>query len=634
MFTNNIKINLLTHLIILILISFILIEKITLLEGVLITIIYLLLIVLQVFLSYKYIEKSTVVKRISEENRAQDIKYQSAEDNSSNGILVILGGVVVECNALAVEYFSCKNKQELLNAPISKYIPEFQEDGKKSDVKSREMIRLAIKYGAYKFGWKWIQVGGQELYSEITLHKTEFDAKNALHIVLRDVSEQREARMELQREKSKLYHIANHDYLTGLPNRLLFKDKLEQSIKNAKNRGKKLALFSIDLDHFRGINDSLGHDIGDSVLNVVTRRLNDVIEYKDILSRLGGDEFTIIQEDSFIEGSSRLLAHKILEILKLPIVIEEHTLYLSSSIGISIYPDDALSVKSLLKYSDSAMYRVKEDGRNNFQYYSSEMTEMAFEKIIMEANLRESLKNEDFIVHYQAQVNGESNKLIGMEALVRWEHPSVGIVRPDSFLPLTISTGMIIELDMFVMRTAMKQIRKWYDSGFNPGIMSMNVSIGQLQEQNFAKTFKSLMDETGCKPEWLELEVTECQIMTNPEEAIRVLNAIKEMGVNLAIDDFGTGYSSLAYLKKLPIDKLKIDQVFIRDLPHDEEDVGITKAVIALAKSLNFNVIAEGVETEAQRGFLVENGCKNIQGYLYSKPIPSNEMEILVREGF
>ena len=463
----------------------------------------------------------------------------------------------------------------------------------------------------YKFEWKWIQADEEEIYSE-----------------------KREARIELQREKSKLYYVANHDYLTGLPNRLLFKEKLEQSMKKAKNRGKKLALFSIDLDYFREINDSLGHDVGDSVLNIVTRRLNDVIKDSDILSRLGGDEFTIIQENLFAEGSSRLLAHKILEILKLPIVIENHTLYISSSIGISIYPDDTISAKNLLKYSDSAMYKVKKEGRNNFQYYSSEMTEMAFEKIVMEASLRESLKNEDFVVYYQAQVDGELNKLIGMEALVRWNHPNIGLVGPEKFLPLSISTGMIIELDRFVMRTAMTQVRKWYENGLNPGVISMNVSMNQLQEQDFALLFKSLIDETGCKPEWLELEVTEGQIMTNPQEAIKVLNAISDMGVELAIDDFGTGYSSLAYLKKLPINKLKIDQVFIRDLPYDEEDVGITKAVIALGKSLNFKVIAEGVETEAQRDFLVENGCKEIQGYFYSKPIPADEMQTLLREGF
>ncbi len=632
MFSNNVKINILIHSTMLVLISFAFLGKISSMDAAYAFTIYISLVALHTFLTRRYVEKSNA-KGSLQENRAKDLKYQSAEDNSSNAVLIIVDGVIVECNAQAVEYFSSKVKENLMDSPIMKYVPEFQEDGEKSHVKAREMIKMAMKYGAYKFMWKWIQLSGEEVYSELTLHKMKIDGKNALHLIIRDVSEKREAEMELQREKNRLHYVANHDYLTGLPNRLLFKEKLEKSMKDAKIRGKKLALFSIDLDHFKEINDSLGHDVGDMVLKVVTRRLNDVIDNRDVLSRLGGDEFTIIQENSFVESSSRLLARKILEVLQLPIVVEEHTLYLSSSIGVSVYPDDSSSVGDLLKYADSAMYRVKEEGRNGFGYYSSEMTEMAFERIIMEASLRESLQNENFVVHYQPQVNGESNELTGMEALVRWAHPVIGLVHPAEFLPLTISTGMIIELDKFVMRTAMAQATKWHKEGLNPGVMAMNISMNLLREKSFAHMFKSLMDETGCKPEWLELEVTEGQIMSNPEEAIKVLNEINDMGVELAVDDFGTGYSSLAYLKKLPLSKLKIDQIFIRELPYDEEDAGITKAVIALGESLNLKVIAEGVETEAQRDFLVEHGCKNIQGYLYGKPMPVDEMETLIKEG-
>ncbi len=451
--------------------------------------------------------------------------------------------------------------------------------------------------------------------------------------ILEGLDDKKRIKKELHKQRQQIYYIANHDYLTGLPNRLLFSEKLEASMEKAKLRGKRLALFSVDLDYFKEINDSLGHEVGDKVLTVITKRLNDVIGDKDTLSRIGGDEFTIIKEESVVQESSRLLAQKILEILKLPIVIDKHTLYVSGSIGISIYPDDSSSAADLLKYSDSAMYRVKEEGRNNFQYYNSEMTEKAFERVVMEASLRESLKNGDFVVYYQAQVDGKTDTLVGMEALVRWNHPSLGIVSPAKFLALSVSTGMILDLDKFVMKTAMTQVAKWYEKGLNPGVMAMNLSIKQLQEKDFATSFKVLMEETGCKAEWLELEITEDQIMINPEEAIKVLNKISKLGVALAVDDFGTGYSSLSYLKKFPIDKLKIDQIFVRDLPYDEEDVGITKAVIALAKSLNLKVIAEGVETEAQRDFLIEHGCNNIQGYLYSKPIPAQEMEIIVALG-
>jgi len=280
------------------------------------------------------------------------------------------------------------------------------------------------------------------------------------------------------------------------------------------------------------------------------------------------------------------------------------------------------------------MYKAKDEGRNNFQYYNATMTELAFERVVMETSLRSALKNEEFVVYFQPQVNAATNKIIGMEALVRWQHPTMGIVSPDKFIPLAESTGLIIELDRYVMRTAMTQIVQWHKEGLTPGILAMNLAVKQLEREDFLSIFKELMDETNCKPELLELEVTEGQIMMHPEEAIVKLKEISDLGIELAVDDFGTGYSSLAYLKRLPIDKLKIDQAFIHDLPDDEEDAGITKAVIALAKSLNLKVIAEGVETEEQRDFLVKNGCENIQGYFYSKPVSANEFENILRNGF
>jgi len=279
------------------------------------------------------------------------------------------------------------------------------------------------------------------------------------------------------------------------------------------------------------------------------------------------------------------------------------------------------------------MYKAKDEGRNNYQYYNATMTELAFQRVVMETSLREALQKREFVVYYQPQVNATNSTFIGMEALVRWEHPTMGLVSPAKFIPLAESTGIIIELDRIVMRTAMTQIAKWYKDGLNPGILAMNLAVKQLQQAGFIQMFKNLMKETECKAQWIALEVTEGQIMTNPEEAITVLRQISDLGIELAIDDFGTGYSSLAYLKRLPIDKLKIDQAFVRDLPDDEDDAGITKAVIALAKSLNLKVIAEGVETKEQKDFIVENGCENIQGYYYSKPIPANELEVLLKSG-
>lgn len=452
--------------------------------------------------------------------------------------------------------------------------------------------------------------------------------------VSRDITGHLNIQKELIQQKNNLNYQAHHDTLTGLPNRALFNDRLEQAIETAKRNKTKIAVLFIDLDHFKEINDSLGHDIGDEILKTVSIRLKEIVRDEDTVARLGGDEFTVVLKELSQMHDAPLIAKKILNSLSEAFTIHTHTLYVSCSIGISIYPDDGISAKNLLKFADSAMYKAKEEGRNNYQYYDSTMTELAFERVIMETSLRTALKNNEFVVFYQPQVNGITNKLIGMEALIRWQHPSMGLVSPAKFLPLAESTGLIVELDKLVMKTAISQLSLWYKAGLNPGILAMNLTVKQLKKDDFIETLQNLIQETTCNPSWLELEITEGQIMTNPNEAIKVLQQISDTGIELAIDDFGTGYSSLTYLKRLPLDKLKIDQTFVRNLPNDEEDAAIAKAVIALGRSLNLKVIAEGVETKIQRDFLVENGCKNIQGYFYSKPIPASEIEILLNNSF
>ena len=476
---------------------------------------------------------------------------------------------------------------------------------------------------------------GKNRYIELSASPLFDKDKSCIGIIesARDITDHLMVQNELKEQKNILDFQAHHDVLTGLPNRVLFNDRLGQAIQIAKRNKTNVALLFIDLDHFKEINDSLGHAVGDEILKTVTSRLEKTIRDEDTVARLGGDEFTVILEDLTQAQDASFIANKILKTLSRAMNVDDNVLYVSSSIGISIYPDDGVSSLDLLKYADSAMYKAKDEGRNNFQYYNSSMTELAFERVLMETSLRAALKNGEFIVYYQPQVNGNTNRLIGMEALVRWQHPTMGLVTPAKFIPLAETTGLIVELDRIVMKTAMTQIAQWYKDGLNPGVLSMNLAIKQLQEKDFIQMLKSLMKETGCKAQWIELEVTEGQIMTNPDEAIKILKQISELGIELAVDDFGTGYSSLAYLKRLPIDKLKIDQAFVRDLPDDEEDAGITRAVIALAKSLNLRIIAEGVETKEQRDFLVENGCNNIQGYYYSKPIPGDKMEIIIKNG-
>ncbi len=477
---------------------------------------------------------------------------------------------------------------------------------------------------------------GKDRFIELSASPLFDKDENCIGIIesARDITKHLNTQSELIEQKSILDHQAHHDSLTGLPNRALFHDRLEKAIETAKRNQKKIALLFIDLDHFKEINDSLGHNFGDEILKTVSSRLQEVIRDKDTVARLGGDEFTVVLEDLVHAQDASLIAKKILDTLSKSFLIDANTIYISCSIGISVYPDDGGSSVDLLKFADSAMYKAKDEGRNNFQYYNSTMTELAFERVVMETSLRSALENEEFIVYYQPQVNGAKDKLIGMEALVRWQHPTMGIVSPAKFIPLAESTGLIVELDRYVMKTAMTQLSQWYKDGLNPGVLAVNLAVKQLKKDDFIDTLQNLIEETGCKPAWLEMEVTESQVMRNPEEAIKTLQKISDIGIELAVDDFGTGYSSLAYLKRLPIDKLKIDQAFIQDLLDDEEDAAIAKAVIALAKSLNLRVIAEGVETKEQRDFIVANGCENIQGYFYSKPVPADEFENILRNGF
>ncbi|MBN2895742.1 MAG: EAL domain-containing protein [Campylobacterales bacterium] len=421
--------------------------------------------------------------------------------------------------------------------------------------------------------------------------------------------------------RDSLRHQAEHDVLTGLPNRVLFLDRLQQAIKTATRQQERIGVLFLDLDHFKQINDSLGHDAGDELLRQVTGSLQRCVRSSDTVARLGGDEFTIILDKISKNDAISDVISKIMQELTQPHRIAEQEYYTACSIGIAIFPDDGHSAEELLKNADAAMYRAKAEGRNTYQFYTYDMTARALARISMESALRQALANDEFLLYYQPQVDAAQRKLVGLEALVRWSHPLQGMIAPGTFIPLAEETGLIIALDQWVMRHAMEQMCIWKKSGYTLPKISINLSVLQLGNIHFTQTFAQMLDQTGCKAEWIELELTESQIMKNPDVAIAHLRTITEMGVTLAIDDFGTGYSSLAYLKRLPIHKLKIDLSFIRDLAHDEEDREITRTIIAMARNLSLEVIAEGVETPQQRDFLIEHGCEQIQGYLYSPPL-------------
>ena len=446
----------------------------------------------------------------------------------------------------------------------------------------------------------------------------------------KDNTQRKKTENALFEQKNILHYQAHHDALTGLPNRVLFLDRLEQAMQKEKRHKKGLALFFIDLDKFKDINDSLGHAVGDMVLKLIAKRLSGTLRNEDTVARLSGDEFTIIAEELTEPEDASLLAEKILKVLSESMYINDHILYVSGSIGISLYPQDATDTDDLLKYADTAMYKAKKEGRNNFQFYSSDMTKFALERMAMKISLQKSIDNEEFIIYYQPQINTCSDSLVGVEALVRWQHPTMGVLTPDTFIPLAEEMGMIMEIDQWVMETAMKQISEWYGSGLNPGVLALNISMKQLERKDFLFILTESIETCHFDPKWLELEITEGQMMRKPEEVIATLDQINYLDIGISIDDFGTGYSSLSLLKRLPIKRLKIDRSFIKDIPNDEEDIAIVQAVIAIAGSLKLDLIAEGVETSEQRDFLINNGCVNIQGYYYSCPVPAEEMRIML----
>lgn len=429
---------------------------------------------------------------------------------------------------------------------------------------------------------------------------------------------------EIQSQHDEMQKIATHDSLTGLPNRLLFLDRLEHGIEQASRHRNSLYVLFLDLDRFKEVNDTYGHETGDKLLHKISFLLKSIVRKEDTISRLGGDEFTIILQEVDAKYISRI-TKKIIEKMQEKIIIDGKNIYTTFSIGISKYPEDGSNSEMLLRNADTAMYKAKEMGKNQYQFYNKQMTELAIQRSTLENNIRIALEKDEFTPYFQAKIDGRTGKVIGMEALARWIHPELGFISPDTFIPLAEDTGLIVPIDKYMMKKTISIIKEWHKEGMSTGKLSLNLSMKQLESSSCLENLENFLSYFALEAKYLDLEVTESQIMENPEKSIQILSKIRNLGISISIDDFGTGYSSLAYLKLLPIDQLKIDKAFIDDLPHDENDVAIVRAIIALAKSLNLSIIAEGVETKEQRDFLVKEGCPNIQGYYYSKPIPEND---------
>jgi len=440
-----------------------------------------------------------------------------------------------------------------------------------------------------------------------------------------------EERIRQQAEET-INHLAYYDALTGLPNRALFNDRLAMALVQAQRHQRKLAVLFLDLDRFKTINDTLGHAMGDRLLQGVAQRLTSCVREGDTVARLGGDEFMLLLPGiEHVEDVAKIV-QRVLEVLKPSFNFDGQEFHITSSIGIALYPNDSEDAEALLKNADTALHRAKEQGRNNYQFYIPSMNATSFERLILENNLRRALERKEFVLYYQPQVSLLTKRIVGMEALLRWQHPELGLVPPRKFIPLAEETGLIGSLGEWVLQTACAQNKAWQEVGFPPLRVAVNLSAHLFRQQGLVETVARVLKETRLNPHYLELEVTEGTLMENAEATVSTLRKLKEMGVHLSIDDFGTGYSSLSYLRRFPIDTLKIDQSFVWDISSDPDDATIARLIIAMAHSLKLKVVAEGVETEEQLSFLRFHQCDELQGYLFSKPVPAEAFTQLLQE--
>ncbi|HQW38854.1 MAG TPA: EAL domain-containing protein, partial [Usitatibacteraceae bacterium] len=432
--------------------------------------------------------------------------------------------------------------------------------------------------------------------------------------------------------QQRIQHLAYHDNLTGLPNRGLLQDRLAHSIARADRTGRKVAVLFIDLDNFKNINDTLGHDVGDELLRHVARRLGECVRAGDTIARQGGDEFIVLLDNLEDGRGASVVAQKILNSLRAAFPLGGTEQHVSGSVGIAVYPEDGKDAQTLMKNADTAMFHGKGIGKNTYQYFTAQMNIAVKRRMTLESALRRAVMQKDFVLHYQPQVNLDTGEIVAVESLVRWKTEDSGTVMPGDFIPLAEETGLINEIGEWVLREACRQNREWQARGLAPRRMAVNLSARQFADKAFLDTVTRVLQETGLDPKWLELEITESQVMRQTEGMILLLNRLAEMGVHLAIDDFGTGYSSLSYLKRLPIQKLKIDQSFIRDITVDPNDTAIVVAIISMARSLDLETIAEGVETAGQLALLRAKECRVGQGFYFSAPVSAENLYLLLRQ--
>lgn len=505
--------------------------------------------------------------------------------------------------------------------------PSVLQSGRQDHGFYQALWESVIETGHWQ-GEIWNRRKNGELFPQLLTISTVYDddglPRNYVG-VMTDIS-------QLKDSEARLEHLAHYDPLTGLPNRLLLQSRLTHALDAAERRRRGVAVLYIDLDRFKNINDSLGHPVGDQLLEALAQRLQGRLRDGDTLGRLGGDEFLLILEDQQRPRDAAGIAQELIGLLIHPFQLPSgYEVYVDASIGISLFPDDGKTGTELIQHADVAMYQAKDSGRNTYRFYTPALTDAANERLELEAQLRRALIQDEFVLHYQPQVDIRSGRVIGCEALVRWESPEHGLISPARFIPLAEETGLIVPLGEWVLREACTQGRAWLDAGLPPLVMAVNLSVRQMLRPDVAGCVAGVLQETRLPAAHLKLELTESMLMGQGEEVVALLQTLKALGLHLSIDDFGTGYSSLAYLKRFPIDELKIDQGFVRDIPDDVNDMEIAAAIISMALSLHLKVVAEGVETEAQRAFLTKQGCDAFQGYLFSRPLTAEAFSELLR---
>ncbi|MBE6068105.1 MAG: EAL domain-containing protein [Clostridium lundense] len=543
--------------------------------------------------------------RYTEKNLNKEEAFASSIiDNAAEGIVTIDNNGSIKYTNNSVEKMFQYNSRELIGKNINILISEF-------NYRHNTLVNNNIELNGYRRDKSILPL-------ELTISKFGVGEEKFYTLILRDITERKNY-------EEIIRHHAFYDYLTELPNRFLLKERVEREIHESKVVNRKFAVLYLDLDRFKFVNDTLGHDSGDKLLQQIAERLKKHIHSTDTIARIGGDEFVILSSKVTCKKDIMEFSSKLLKVVKEPLIIDAHEIYISASIGVAIYPEHGEDNRTLMSNADVAMYEAKRRGKNNFQIYTESLNVKALERLNLENSLRHALEKNEFIVYYQPKVHAKTEKLIGAEALIRWKHSSLGLISPDKFIPLAEETGLIIPIGEWVLRTACAQNKALQDSGFPPLTISVNLSTLQFHLQDLKKVVQEVLKETGLEPQYLELEITESIAMQNVEYTIKTINEIKEMGVKFSIDDFGTGYSSLSKLNSLSVDKLKIDKSFVSEIGGEKNDSIIASIIMSLGKSLELEVVAEGVETQEQVDFLKENTCDEMQGYFFGKPMCSED---------